>query len=258
MDVKHGDVLAQIRHVACLGLPSEIVIPAILELFDKVVQGRNSDFVWTDAKGQIANLYARHLDPTSLDIMLNHEHLLRGPGELSFQTHSCSTLMTGNLAKFHALGNLDRTITYNEIWNTLRVGERTFLEPLAGIAYVSTRLDTLDIPGATIDWDDQTSLRLSLGGRIGVTADYNDYQARYSLTGRVWEEMDAANRTVVDLGGSSVATLDDFGGTFSELSGAINLESQRQPAFSAFLSVGVKWNDDYNATESAAGIRFRW
>ena len=114
--MKPSDTLAQIRHLACLGLPSEMVIPPILELFDRIVTGKNSDFVWTDTKGRVANFYARQVDPTSLEIMLHHEHLLNRPGELSFAMHSCSTLMTGNLAKFEALGNLDRTITYNEIW----------------------------------------------------------------------------------------------------------------------------------------------
>ena len=122
---------------------------------------------------------------------------------------------------------------------TVQLGDRTFLEPLVGIARVHTSIETLSVPGATITWEDQTSLRLSLGGRIGVTADYRDLEARFSLTGRVWHETDAANRTLIDIGGSSVATLDDFGGTFSELSGAVNLDSRRVSAFSAFLSAGL-------------------
>lgn len=249
---------AHIQHISCLGLPGEVALPAMLQTLDTLVSAQNSNFAWTDRRGRLTNYYARHVDPASLDIMLHHSHLLNGPGELSFEMHSCSTLVTGNLERFRAMGNLDRTITYNEIWNTVQLGDRTFLEPLVGIARVHTSIETLSVPGATITWEDQTSLRLSLGGRIGVTADYRDLEARFSLTGRVWHETDAANRTLIDIGGSSVATLDDFGGTFSELSGAVNLDSRRVSAFSAFLSAGLKWNDDYRAIETAAGIRYRW
>lgn len=256
--MNRAETVAHIQHISCLGLSSEVAVPAMLQALETIVPASNSNFVWTDAKGGVANYYARYVDPASLDIMLHHSHLLSRPGEISFEMHSRSTLMTGNLDRFRVEWDLGRTITYNEIWNTVRLGERTFVEPLAGIARVSTSIETLNVPGATIEWEDQTSLRLSLGGRIGATADYRDLQARFSLTGRVWYEVDAANRTIIDIGGSSVSTLDDFGGTFSELSGAINLDNARISAFSAFLSAGVKWNDDYRAIETAAGIRYRW
>ncbi|WP_168044790.1 hypothetical protein [Brevundimonas alba] len=141
---------------------------------------------------------------------------------------------------------------------TVRLGERTFLEPLVGVSRVTTRIDALTVPGATVDWDDPTSLRLSLGGRIGVGADYRDVRARFSLTARVWEEVEAANRTTIDIGGAEIETLDDFGGTFSELAGTVDLDSRRNAGLAGFLSWGLKWNDDYRATETSAGLRYRW
>lgn len=256
--VNVSERLAHIQHISCLGLRSEVAIPAMLQGLDRLISAENSNFAWTDRQGRISNYYARHVEPASLDLMLHHSHLLSGPGQLGFEMHSRSTLVTGNLEKFRAMEHLERTVTYNEVWNTVQLGERTFLEPLVGIARVRTSIETLSVPGATITWEDQTSLRLSLGGRIGATADYRDLQARFSLTGRVWHETDAANRTLIDIGGSPVATLDDFGGTFSEVSGAVNLDSRRVSAFSAFISAGLKWNDDYRAIETAAGIRYRW
>ena len=107
---------AHIQHISCLGLPGEVALPAMLQTLDTLVSAQNSNFAWTDRRGRLTNYYARHVDPASLDIMLHHSHLLNGPGELSFEMHSCSTLVTGNLGRFRAMGNLDRTITYNEIW----------------------------------------------------------------------------------------------------------------------------------------------
>lgn len=255
--MKRSATVAQIQQISCLGLPSEIAIPAMMQLFDTLVSNSNSDFVWTDHNGSVANFYARHVDPGALDVMLNHSRLMRRPGELYFEMHSRSRLATGNLSRFRALGGLEKTIAYNEIWNTLRTGETTFLEPLAGIARVTTEIDDLTVPGASVKWDEQTSLRLSLGGRIGVTASWAEVDARFSLTGRVWHELEARNATTVQISGQSVPTIDDFGGTFSELAAGLNLSS-RSSAFSAFVNAGTKWNDDYSATEASTGIRYRW
>lgn len=140
---------------------------------------------------------------------------------------------------------------------TIATGQRTFLEPLFSVARVTTSIDGLTVPGATVEWDDQDSLRLSLGGRWGALATFDAVDARFSLTARLWDELAAENETIIQVGASTVKTLDDFTGTFGELSGTVDLDSRRS-AFSAFLSAGVKWNDDYEATEASAGVRYRW
>ena len=52
----------------------------------------------------------------SLDVMLHQSQLLRRPGEISFEMHSTSKLATGNMARFRAGTNFEKTIAYNEIW----------------------------------------------------------------------------------------------------------------------------------------------
>jgi len=91
-----------------------------------------------------------------------------------------------------------------------------------------------------------------------MTARYEGVDARFTLTGRVWNETRARNQAQIDLGaGTSVSTLDDFGGWFNELQGGVNLTS-RSSALSGFINAGAKWNDDYRAVEASAGIRYRW
>lgn len=114
--VKPAEVLANIRHISCLGLPSEIAIPAMVQALSDLIRSDNSNFSWTDRRGRIVNYYAHSIAPTSLDIMLNHPHLLLGPGELSFEMHSLSSLMTGNIDRFRTVCDLERTVTWNEIW----------------------------------------------------------------------------------------------------------------------------------------------
>lgn len=145
-----------------------------------------------------------------------------------------------------------------ELGYTLDWGQNGFFEPLAGIAQVNSEVSDLEVPGSSIKWDDQTSLRVNVGGRFGMTARYEGVDARFTLTGRVWNEARARNEAMIDLGaGTSVSTLDDFGGWFNELQGGVNLTS-RSSAWSAFVNAGTKWNDDLKVVEASAGIRYRW
>ena len=116
MRVRPAEILANIQHVSCLGLPSEAAIPAMLQLFDTLVDSRNSNFVWTDRAGRPTNIYARFLVPAALDVMLHHSQLLYRPGEISFEMHTTSTLAAGNMERFKATTNYEKTIAYNEIW----------------------------------------------------------------------------------------------------------------------------------------------
>lgn len=93
-----------------------MAIPAMMQALDRLVISENGNFSWTDRKGRIANYYARSIEPSSLDLMLNQQHLLDRPGEMTFQMHSCSDLVTGNVDKFRATMDLERTVTWNEIW----------------------------------------------------------------------------------------------------------------------------------------------
>ena len=140
---------------------------------------------------------------------------------------------------------------------TLALGENAFLEPLVSVSYVKTSFDDIAVPGAVIDWDDQTSLRASLGARLGVNHDFDTFAAKFSLTARLWDEFEGENGLVIHSAGPDLALGDDFSGSFGEVSGSVNVFSN-ESAFSAFVTAGVKFKEDYQSTDASLGFRWRW
>jgi outer membrane autotransporter protein len=140
---------------------------------------------------------------------------------------------------------------------TLALGENAFIEPLASVAYVKTSFDDFTVPGAVIDYDDMTSLRGSLGARIGANHDFDTFSTKFTLTGRIWNEFDGENSLVIHSAGPDLPLTDDFGGSFGEVTGSVNVFSN-EAAFSAFVNGGVKFKDDYQSTEASLGFRWRW
>jgi hypothetical protein len=140
---------------------------------------------------------------------------------------------------------------------TFALGGTAFVEPLASLSYLSTDIGTISVPGADIEWDDQTSLRGSLGARLGATASQPTFDATFSVTGRIWNEFEGENDVTIFSGGPDLTLTDDFSGSFGEISGSVNLFSNKA-AFSAFVNAGVKFKDDYQSTDATLGFRWRW
>lgn len=139
----------------------------------------------------------------------------------------------------------------------LALGENASIEPLVSLSYVNTEIGDIDVPGATIMWDDQTSLRGSIGARLSTDAEMERFNAKFALTGRVWNEFEGENGLTIDNLGPDLDLVDDFSGTFGEVTGSINLFSN-EAAFSAFVNAGVKFKDDYQSTDATLGFRWRW
>jgi outer membrane autotransporter protein len=138
--------------------------------------------------------------------------------------------------------------------------EGFFWEPLASLAYVKTKTDNLDmlgVAGATVDFDDATSFRGSLGLRIGTTTSTDNYKIRYSLTGRIWDEFDGDNQLNIISAGPNLPLSDDFSGTFGEVTGGLSLTGAGGH-LSAFINGGVKFKDDYKSPSVTAGFRYQW
>jgi outer membrane autotransporter protein len=140
---------------------------------------------------------------------------------------------------------------------TIPLGANGFFEPIGSLSYLSTSIDAVDVPGATIDWDDQTSLRLSLGGRIGLTADHGTFSSKWALVARYWNEFEGENDVTLNSAGPPLTLGDDFSGSFGEIGGTVNVFGA-DDRFSAFLNLGVKFKDDYQATDASLGLRWRW
>ena len=140
---------------------------------------------------------------------------------------------------------------------TVPLGANGFFEPLASVSYLNTDIDAATVPGSVINWDDQTSLRASLGGRLGLDADHGTFSSQWAITARYWNEFEGDNGLTVDSGGADLDINDDFSGSFGELGVSVNLFGA-DDRFSAFLNIGTKFNDDYTSAEGSLGLRWRW
>jgi hypothetical protein len=140
---------------------------------------------------------------------------------------------------------------------TIALGENGFFEPLASLSYVKTTFDDITVPGAVISWDDQTSLRGSLGARLGANHDFDSFTSKFTVTARIWDEFEGNNGLVIHSAGPNLPLSDDFGGSFGEVSGSVNVFSN-ESAFSAFVNAGVKFKDNYQSTDATLGFRWRW
>jgi len=55
--MKHAHRIAQIRALCSLGLPAELLIPALLEALHRVIPSARNLFDWTDAQGNLVRYY---------------------------------------------------------------------------------------------------------------------------------------------------------------------------------------------------------
>ena len=144
----------------------------------------------------------------------------------------------------------------------LEPGAGLFVEPLASLVFVRTKIDDIDVPGGggTIDFDDSyTSSRLGAGLRLGTGSELMGVPAAYSVTGRYWKESEGENEAniLITNGATSTPVVDDFSGDFGEVVGSVSLYSD-DGAVSGFVNVGGKFADGYQSVDGVVGVRLRW
>jgi outer membrane autotransporter protein len=141
---------------------------------------------------------------------------------------------------------------------SMAVGGSGFVEPLASISYVRTTFDSITLPmAAGVTFDNATSLRASIGVRVGASTSNDNYKLKFNVTGRLWNEFEGDNHVNINSGGPVLRLGDDFGGGFGELSGGANIFSANGN-LSAFINGGVKFRSDYHETGITAGFRYQW
>ena len=83
--------MARLRQTCCLGLPSRVVMPQILEDIHQIVMSDRMHFAWSDLQGNIINGYYEKPDAAALDYFQhNHERY-----ETEFGLTYRQTLLTG-------------------------------------------------------------------------------------------------------------------------------------------------------------------
>ena len=64
--------MARLRQTCCVGLPSEIIVPKIIEDLHRVIASDRMHFAWSDDLGNVVNAYFETTDPAALDYLRNH------------------------------------------------------------------------------------------------------------------------------------------------------------------------------------------
>ncbi len=172
-------------------------------------------------------------------------------------TYSMPTVMAG--PGMYSTSDADVTAYGARIEGGWRMplGESAFIEPLAGVAYVRTSIDDLDVPGGVVSFDESTSLRANVGVRLGTIARFDTMKVKFTVLGRAWNEFDGEGQTTLVNGGPDVLVTDQFDGAFGEVGAGIDVFGADE-RFSAFVNAGYRWNEDWTDTTVALGARYRW
>jgi hypothetical protein len=199
-----------------------------------------------------AGLYGSYLaGPLSIDALVNYN--------LATQTLDAKNLGLGPDTQIRT----DLTSIGGRVdagWR-LSFGDAFYLQPLLGVAYVTTTIDDLELPsgGGSFEFDG-TSLRAGAGLRMGFELPTGGMKTSFDLTGRWWNEMDGENDTVVTIpnGNTEVPLTDEFNGGFSEVAAGVNLASAGSTGFSGFVNVKSKFASEYSTLGASAGFRYQW
>lgn len=133
-----------------------------------------------------------------------------------------------------------------------------FIEPIASLAFVHTSLDTDEDAGdVEISYDNGSSIRAGIGGRVGTTfASSDGYTTELSVLGKLWNEFGGPNTvTITDLNTLDSATFsDDISGVFGEVTGMATVYSADRRT-SGFIQGGARFGDSWTTITAKGGVR---
>ena len=134
--------------------------------------------------------------------------------------------------------------------------EGFFFEPIAALSWTTTSLDSVTTGGATIDFDDATSLRGKLGARIGGSMGSGDV-VWTPYIGAYWvDELDGDNSLTFTTGPTSINFSDEGLGSH----GLVDFGFTAQTFYGLEGFVKGEWNfgGDVDGGTARLGVRWRW
>ena len=116
--MKQTNLRAHLRHLCCLGLPSETLMPQLLPLVRELVPADSAGFFWVDAVGHMQNLLAERM-LTAPKMRLYFEHFYAG-GKYDFQKNFVRRAQSGvSVAMSESDAAFRESAYYNEILKDL-------------------------------------------------------------------------------------------------------------------------------------------
>jgi DNA-binding CsgD family transcriptional regulator len=93
---KRSAEFGRLRQICCLGLPSQIVIPQVLEELHGLISAARMHFAWSDRLGNIVNGYFEKPDAQALDYFKDHSQQFQDEAGLSYRHTLLFGKPTGN------------------------------------------------------------------------------------------------------------------------------------------------------------------
>lgn len=175
--------------------------------------------------------------------------------------------LNAEVPNMHLGDNVNLTQTVKSYGAQLEGGwrfenENVFVEPIASLSFIRTKIEDIDIPGGggSIDFEESyTSSRMGAGVRGGVDSELMGMPANYSLLVRYWGEGEGVNDAVIRITNGMTATpvSDDFTGEFTEIGARLNVYGN-DGAFSGFVGLGGMVGHEYSNVNGSIGVRLRW
>ncbi len=139
------------------------------------------------------------------------------------------------------------------------VNSAWFAETIGTVAYVDTTIGNAILQGTGINWADGTSLRAAGGERVGTTFVYGPQTIEASLLARVWNEFEGNNSATLFTSGPPLLLTDGSlrNRPFGEVSGMIDLLNTGS-GWSAFISGGTWFNNEFTTVWGKIGARYQW
>jgi outer membrane autotransporter protein len=140
------------------------------------------------------------------------------------------------------------------------------IEPLAGLSWVKTQLDEIDVPaddptrfGGTVQFKSSTANNASAGLRLSMEDLLpNVAPTGISLTVRGIDEINGRAEVSVDnLGPIPAVTSDTLEGSYTQLTGSVNVTNPSK-TLAGYVNVDVLTGDDYDSNSVSAGVRYQW
>jgi hypothetical protein len=136
-------------------------------------------------------------------------------------------------------------------------GKGAYIEPLAALSYVSTKVDDLGIGPVSASFEDGSSLRAGLGLRMAGDWETKALTARLGVTGRIWRELDGEHATTLRASFGESRYLDHDVDTLSDIGVAVGL-FRPGGNLSANLAYSLKFAEDYQSSDASLSVRWLW
>ena len=136
---------------------------------------------------------------------------------------------------------------------------KSYVEPVATLAYVRTRIDNFTALGMTTNFNSGESFRGALGARWGTVAYENEtHVVDVSVQGKYWDEFSSNTGVVLTTAGPGLLLNDDNRQRgYGEVRGLIDV-ANKGTGFSAFVDGGAKFNNEFTTITAKGGVRYQW